>query len=513
VTVVQNTTSSPGGPHANRFVYVTLIAGANGAPGYTSSGTVVGTYTVETDATGRWSIDLPPNSGFTPANSYYQVTEEGGVSLIVVPASGGPYNLSQLLVTTPPTPSAPGITGLQVAANGTVAGSRPEVNVVAGAGMTVTAVDDAANNRVDVTLSSTGSAPVTSVNTKTGAVVLAASDVGAVPTSAEGAANGVATLDASGHLTGSQGANFLTAANIGAAGAGAGIALASTDATTTNARTPTAHASTHATGGGDVLTPAAIGAIAASAAGAANGVATLDASGHLTGSQGASYLTAANIGAAGAGASIALASTDATTTNARTPTAHAASHAAGGSDQVTPDAIGAVSAYWTDMLGLGMLTAPLTDCGFTVSQTAGNLVCFLCTPPKTKTVSTLGIQVTAAGVTGSGVNALALYTEAGVLIDQTGDLTAAFSAIGFAEGAMGASHQLVAGTNYYICVLTHFSGTAPKFAATGTASSANIPVINGHYPAIFKAAQAAFPASFTPSSFSLNSGHYIAYAR
>lgn len=48
-----------------------------------------------------------------------------------------------------------------------------------------------------------------------------------------------------------------------------------------------------------------------------------------------------SLGAAGAGADIALRSTDPTTTNSRTPTAHAATHASAGSDPVTPAAIGA----------------------------------------------------------------------------------------------------------------------------------------------------------------------------
>lgn len=56
---------------------------------------------------------------------------------------------------------------------------------------------------------------------------------------------------------------------LGAAGAGANIALRSTDPTTTNARTPTAHASSHASGGTDPVTPAAIGADAAGTAAAA----------------------------------------------------------------------------------------------------------------------------------------------------------------------------------------------------------------------------------------------------
>jgi pectate lyase-like protein/carbohydrate binding protein with CBM5/12 domain len=157
VTVQNTVTDGSGNPIAGAAVTISLVTSAITAPGYTGTSSILSTLTVYTDATGHWSAALTPNTAITPANTYYRVTEATyWVSTIVVPASGGPYELSALLVTPPAAIAAPGITGVQVAANGTVAGSRPELNLIAGTNITVAATDDATNNRVNVVVSSTG---------------------------------------------------------------------------------------------------------------------------------------------------------------------------------------------------------------------------------------------------------------------------------------------------------------------------------------------------------------------
>lgn len=114
MTVVQNVVRNAAGvPQARARVTIRLVAGDGATDaGYTSDGTVVGPYTAVSGSDGSWQVDLPANSTITPANTYYQVTERpvGGsayVHGVVVPASGGPVELVDVLAEEPPTPDSP----------------------------------------------------------------------------------------------------------------------------------------------------------------------------------------------------------------------------------------------------------------------------------------------------------------------------------------------------------------------------------------------------------------------
>jgi hypothetical protein len=154
---------------------------------------------------------------------------------------------------------------------------------------------------------------------------------------------------------------------------GAAIVL-STDPALTNARTPTAHHTTHEPGGSD---PMAVDAIAATGSlrtlgtGAAQAAAGNDTrftdartptAHHTTHEPGGTDAMAVDAIAAtgslrtlGTGAQQATAGNDSRLTNARTPTAHATTHQPGGTDAMAVDAAAATGSLRT--IGTGALQA------------------------------------------------------------------------------------------------------------------------------------------------------------
>jgi hypothetical protein len=168
-------------------------------------------------------------------------------------------------------------------------------------------------------------------------------------------------------------------------------------------------------------------------------------------------------------------------------------------------------------LGLAIATCGPAQPLSGVAMTSQKFYAFLCTATVTKTITTLGIYQTVAGVTavGGSVNGLAIYAAAGGSpLATTGDMTSAFAAAvsGFqaTEGTLGSSQRVIAGTNYWLAVLTAYSGTVPQ-AATCTASG-NRGAVNGTFVAQTISGQTSFP-SLTPSSGQNQAQLFFIYGR
>lgn len=145
-----------------------------------------------------------------------------------------------------------------------------------------------------------------------------------------------------------------------------------------------------------------------------------------------------------------------------------------------------------------------------LSATSG-FALFTLVRPGAVTVTNLGVWVGTAAVTGTGTNAMALYSEAGVLIAQTGDMTTLLTGAAsntYVQAALsGGPRTLSAADNYYLGLLCH-NTTAPKIGGYFQTTSVTVPALNSHYPSIQLSSQASFPASFTPSSATKNNAVY-----
>ena len=150
------------------------------------------------------------------------------------------------------------------------------------------------------------------------------------------------------------------------------------------------------------------------------------------------------------------------------------------------------------MLGLAMQTLPLYGCAGTLGPAAQTLVLVLAQAQASVTLTKLGAWIDAAGVTpGAGVNRLMIYSEAGTLLGQTGDMTTAFEGTTYAEGTISGGAAVTWGANYYLGMVHNFTGTAPLFiAGPGLAS---YPLVRTHYPSVVAFGQSTVPASVTPS--------------
>jgi hypothetical protein len=196
-------------PSANRVDITFTTTGGGGVPGpslYAVNGAIIGTRTQLNLIAGTGlSLLGVDNSGANRVDVTFTATTAGVTSVFGrsgdVVAQTGDYLVDQVTGAVPTTRKLNAGVGLagggdlsadrsltvindttnqrvQVASAGTVVGTRPEINFIQGANVTLTVADNTTSNRVDVTITAAAApaAPVSSVFGRTGAVVAVSSD-------------------------------------------------------------------------------------------------------------------------------------------------------------------------------------------------------------------------------------------------------------------------------------------------------------------------------------------------
>lgn len=193
------------------------------------------------------------------------------------------------------------------------------------------------------------------------------------------------------------------------------------------------------------------------------------AAGAITGAEIAAAVKDPSAGTAGlrtlgTGAAQAAAGNDSRLSDARTPTAHAASHRAGGADYVQPEGLLTIGEETIPRLSLGFGSS-----GFYVPSTSGRVLGAQFVARKTETVTQVRVVTggTAAGATPTlckiGVYSVAANGDH-TLVASTASDTALFAAANTAyTRSFAASFTKIAGQRYAVCVIVVTAAALPTF--------------------------------------------------
>lgn len=154
---------------------------------------------------------------------------------------------------------------------------------------------------------------------------------------------------------------------------------------------------------------------------------------------------------------------------------------------------------YTAMLGLVGQPFPLdANDHDDLGVTAGFLICALIRPGAGP-VTNLGLWLSAAGGTSTGVSSMALFSESGTQLGVTGDMTAALTngvnAGTYIEAALTSPYTAADATDYYVGILCQLTTNAKIAGVFGTSNTLHIPAVKGNRPMIVVGGQSTMPTT------------------
>lgn len=212
----------------------------------------------------------------------------------------------------------------------------------------------------------------------------------------------------------------------------AGNPVRNDDSRLSDARTPTAHHTTHSTGGTDAIAPGDIGAEATTHKGAASGYASLD---------GSTLVPIAQIPTGSSSSTVAIGN-DSRLSDARTPTAHHTTHSTGGTDAIAPGDIGALAVSTVTTKGdLLAATASATIARVGVGSNGQGLLADSTQTPGIKWGTVVTSVAAADGtISVAGTGAAPTFAVGAIAESQVTNLTTDLS------GKVATSRQVIAGS-------------------------------------------------------------------
>lgn len=152
----------------------------------------------------------------------------------------------------------------------------------------------------------------------------------------------------------------------------------------------------------------------------------------------------------------------------------------------------------SDAVKLGLVAEPFqleTVNSVGLGATSGVIIASLVRPAKPG-VSNLGLWVGTVGGTSTGKTSMAIYTEAGVKLAETADMTAALTNAAnngmYVEAA--ASATVSTSANYYVALLCQLT-TNPLIGGQFVGAGVTMPTVKTHRASLTLTGQTALPAT------------------